>query len=245
MPGSSPLTRGKRVFGGERQGCVRFIPAHAGKTGSCCRPRPACRAHPRSRGENGQESSDEGAPSGSSPLTRGKRGLSVSFGLLWRLIPAHARKTYGRTASAPSSTAHPRSRGENSCESLIVSWVGGSSPLTRGKHSRPPRSQSTARLIPAHAGKTLRQTMEAQLNAAHPRSRGENVSVPRQSGKTAGSSPLTRGKRIESSRFDTSFGLIPAHAGKTVTRCMCDSMLAAHPRSRGENQIKARSVLRG
>ena len=301
VPGSSPLTRGKRVFGGERQGCVRFIPAHAGKTGSCCRPRPACRAHPRSRGENGQESSDEGAPSGSSPITRGKRGLSVSFGLLWRLIPAHAgktlfnrgnhsrspahprsrgensiavqnavrqlgsspltrgkpcqhrapvphaglipahaRKTYGRTASAPSSTAHPRSRGENSCESLIVSWVGGSSPLTRGKHSRPPRSQSTARLIPAHAGKTLRQTMEAQLNAAHPRSRGENVSVPRQSGKTAGSSPLTRGKRIESSRFDTSFGLIPAHAGKTVTRCMCDSMLAVHPRSRGENRQRPR-----
>ena len=236
VPGSSPLTRGKRVFGGERQGCVRFIPAHAGKTGSCCRPRPACRAHPRSRGENGQESSDEGAPSGSSPITRGKRGLSVSFGLLWRLIPAHARKTYGRTASAPSSTAHPRSRGENSCESLIVSWVGGSSPLTRGKHSRPPRSQSTARLIPAHAGKTLRQTMEAQLNAAHPRSRGENVSVPRQSGKTAGSSPLTRGKPSAASPEPPTVWLIPAHAGKTRSKRDQSCAAEAHPRSRGENE---------
>ena len=215
VPGSSPLTRGKRVFGGERQGCVRFIPAHAGKTGSCCRPRPACRAHPRSRGENGQESSDEGAPSGSSPITRGKRGLSVSFGLLWRLIPAHARKTYGRTASAPSSTAHPRSRGENSCESLIVSWVGGSSPLTRGKHSRPPRSQSTARLIPAHAGKTLDPSERAWLQRAHPRSRGENAQADYGSTVERGSSPLTRGKRFCASPVGEDSRLIPAHAGKT------------------------------
>ena len=95
-------------------------------------------------------------------------------------------------------------------------------------------------LIPAHAGKTFASTPKSIHGEAHPRSRGENVSVPRQSGKTAGSSPLTRGKRIESSRFDTSFGLIPAHAGKTVTRCMCDSMLAAHPRSRGENRQRTR-----
>ena len=52
---------------------------------------------------------------------------------------------------------------------------------------------------------------------AHPRSRGENASNQHRPCAQAGSSPLTRGKRL----FDTSAvgtnGLIPAHAGKTLT----------------------------
>ena len=193
--GSSPLTRGKPMRGPHPRPRARLILAHVGKT-----PCPAWRvrsiaAHPRSRGENVEIPPTVPQAHGSSPLTRGKPCQHRAPVPHAGLIPAHARKTYGRTASAPSSTAHPRSRGENSCESLIVSWVGGSSPLTRGKHSRPPRSQSTARLIPAHAGKTLRQTMEAQLNAAHPRSRGENGSDHVGFHPVGGSSPLTRGKR--------------------------------------------------
>ena len=96
--GSSPLTRAKRASlvstsdvglahprsRGENRdvagACdhVRgFIPAHAGKT-HIRRSCQACgRAHPRSRGENVQALHRDGQRSGSSPLTRGKRGAGT------------------------------------------------------------------------------------------------------------------------------------------------------------------------
>ena len=93
VPGSSPLTRGKRVFGGERQGCVRFIPAHAGKTNSAGLYPISLPAHPRSRGENLGNTLWSAGKSGSSPLTRGKRVFRQPGEGGKRLIPAHAGKT--------------------------------------------------------------------------------------------------------------------------------------------------------
>ena len=51
-PGSSPLTRGKRSFGGARQPLMGLIPAHAGKTHRINLTYDTHGAHPRSRGEN-------------------------------------------------------------------------------------------------------------------------------------------------------------------------------------------------
>ena len=70
---------------------------------------------------------------GSSPLTRGKHFSDAHFAALSRLIPAHAGKTRTRLARALSSTAHPRSRGENSQAEETMRPRTGSSPLTRGK----------------------------------------------------------------------------------------------------------------
>ena len=53
---------------------------------------------------------------------------------------------------------------------------------------------------------------------AHPRSRGENVLPRLPSADFAGSSPLTRGKRVKRAIVDGHHGLIPAHAGKTRVR---------------------------
>ena len=50
-----------------------------------------------------------------------------------------------------------------------------------------------------------------------------------------GSSPLTRGKLRRLGRCRTRCGLIPAHAGKTVTTGQMQVVNGAHPRSRGEN----------
>ena len=52
---------------------------------------------------------------------------------------------------------------------------------------------------------------------------------------TAGSSPLTRGKRARGLLETLGVGLIPAHAGKTSAGCSRDPYRRAHPRSRGEN----------
>ena len=52
---------------------------------------------------------------------------------------------------------------------------------------------------------------------------------------SAGSSPLTRGKREREQPLARHIRLIPAHAGKTETRVSNRRGCAAHPRSRGEN----------
>ena len=71
----------------------------------------------------------------------------------------------------------------------------GSSPLTRGKHGCRGRSLVGLRLIPAHAGKTCSTRRTSPRGAAHPRSRGENDLIRVTGYLSAGSSPLTRGKR--------------------------------------------------
>ena len=50
-----------------------------------------------------------------------------------------------------------------------------------------------------------------------------------------GSSPLTRGKRLNRFVEIVANGLIPAHAGKTAASSWGGRQFPAHPRSRGEN----------
>ena len=133
--GSSPLTRGKPGGRVSRSGKAGLIPAHAGKTGDCDRSPGALGAHPRSRGEN--------------QYPRVRRRLSMG------LIPAHAGKTGACRSRLFRCWAHPRSRGENSELRGRVPRIGGSSPLTRGKHEIVVNDGWYCGLIPAHAGKTL------------------------------------------------------------------------------------------
>ena len=72
---------------------------------------------------------------------------------------------------------------------------------------------------------------------AHPRSRGENYATKRNPTRPSGSSPLTRGKHLVANGVHLRFRLIPAHAGKTKRSDHTDPGPAAHPRSRGENEI--------
>ena len=152
---------------------------------------------------------------GSSPLTRGKRPVSSRGRPSPGLIPAHAGKTRLPRRAFRRCRAHPRSRGENPllARSSRAAW--GSSPLTRGKHQERVSRTRNAGLIPAHAGKTLRCSGSETAGGAHPRSRGENATVPRIRSSSAGSSPLTRGKPDLGAYLEVRLRLIPAHAGKT------------------------------
>ena len=199
------------------------------------RPSSARTAHPRSRGENIAPVSGALFNCGSSPLTRGKRRRSPPSAQLSRLIPAHAGKTASASLIVPSTSAHPRSRGENLWSRGRIRLPMGSSPLTRGK--RPDRRGHLLflRLIPAHAGKTSECALNYTLTRAHPRSRGENRTRPTHICAWRGSSPLTRGKRMSRSTSSRMRGLIPAHAGKTPARRRWPGPWRAHPRSRGEN----------
>ena len=134
--GSSPLTRGK-----PRKASICAVVAGA---------------HPRSRGENYAPFLSRASWSGSSPLTRGKRRLLDTARVDRGLIPAHAGKTDAGISTTPSRGAHPRSRGENSQAEEMMRPRTGSSPLTRGKQPRDSGRHHDHRLIPAHAGKTVR-----------------------------------------------------------------------------------------
>ena len=151
------------------------------------------------------------------------------------LIPAHAGKTTTGGRYPGRTWAHPRSRGENGECSGAVHVDGGSSPLTRGKLTRGARRRVTLGLIPAHAGKTVSGLPLWRPDGAHPRSRGENITLCCRMTASYGSSPLTRGKPLIVSCVGLIAGLIPAHAGKTAKRGVSSVAYWAHPRSRGEN----------
>ena len=152
------------------------------------------------------------------------------------LIPAHAGKTSNLSVCWCVRWAHPRSRGENLVRHVEPVRGLGSSPLTRGKQDATLKERTVARLIPAHAGKTILHRPQHRPQGAHPRSRGENNQLREALEAFAGSSPLTRGKRNGLRPRHAGTGLIPAHAGKT--RGWRDGLLRAraHPRSRGENK---------
>ena len=193
--GSSPLTRGKLRSHAEADPAPGLIPAHAGKTFEPQAFERAVMAHPRSRGENLIGAVRTLVVTGSSPLTRGKRPRPVAGSPPQRLIPAHAGKTRPGGPLARHGPAHPRSRGENVAHRVHVLAAVGSSPLTRGKQEPVHPPTQGVRLIPAHAGKTSPGSAAPAATSAHPRSRGENLVLPRPARIEAGSSPLTRGKR--------------------------------------------------
>ena len=155
MEGSSPLTRGKPAGREHSLAPMRLIPAHAGKTESEPASASARAAHPRSRGENVQWPTNSITRMGSSPLTRGKRRPTDDPQPRNRLIPAHAGKTVNPSPTSSSTSAHPRSRGENVIAAIAALVAIGSSPLTRGKQDSMLAISVRSRLIPAHAGKTF------------------------------------------------------------------------------------------
>ena len=222
---------------------IRLIPAHAGKTlrgGGASRGR---RAHPRSRGENTRSQTSASHAAGSSPLTRGKLRWPNVEHLAHGLIPAHAGKTTLTPLFSRTMKAHPRSRGENLTGRRDIFLRGGSSPLTRGKLGLPALHLASARLIPAHAGKTHTVFAPSFYPGAHPRSRGENDAKPAIRLHPEGSSPLTRGKRLRAFYTGNGVRLIPAHAGKTAMNRVQAVFDRAHPRSLWENSFVALIVI--
>ena len=155
--GSSPLTRGARSFLHLRECVARLIPAHAGSTffwGHFC---TSPGAHPRSRGEH------------YSILGQGVDCLG--------LIPAHAGSTAFVIRRLAQESAHPRSRGEHMPRVDSTSCHLGSSPLTRGAHAQWTCVRASDGLIPAHAGSTPFWACLDSSRRAHPRSRGEHLSL--------------------------------------------------------------------
>ena len=93
-----------------------------------------------------------------------------------------------------------------------------------------------ARIIPARAGFTTRESTPRWKSRDHPRSRGVYTLAHLSSSVMSGSSPLARGLPQEVSRRAGGAGIIPARAGFTSLPNRDPRSLADHPRSRGVYQ---------
>ena len=152
--GSSPHTRGAQGMLQHAVGHRRIIPAYAGST--CCSLEAASTAwdHPRIRGEHSGVGVPARGPIGSSPHTRGARGMVSSRGWGRRIIPAYAGSTPASPRGSGTNPDHPRIRGEHAIYGEAVHYSPGSSPHTRGAHHARPRHHGRRGIIPAYAGST-------------------------------------------------------------------------------------------
>ena len=212
----------------------RIIPALAGNTGGLVVLYWDGRDHPRSRGEYCRQRCATYCPDGSSPLSRGIRGLNAPVQLPPRIIPALAGNTASGNRPKSSRPDHPRSRGEYARRRAHVHRLKGSSPLSRGIRCRQGEVAQVSRIIPALAGNTHIAEPEYRGKRDHPRSRGEYFPSKAVCRRFRGSSPLSRGILGGSFRHRHGLRIIPALAGNTPPRRSMSSSPRDHPRSRGE-----------
>ena len=115
----------------------------------------------------------------------------------------------------------------------------GSPPRMRGKRRPLREPPQSARITPAHAGKTGENRVERLLPADHPRACGENASWQAIPCRNFGSPPRMRGKRSTVSTMVMPTRITPAHAGKTTSTFAGACASADHPRACGENEREA------
>ena len=170
---------------------------------------------------------------------RGKLGQFQHHHDKKRIIPAHAGQTAPMRAHCPLWSDHPRACGANPACVARNRPIRGSSPRMRGKRLRLKHVVGLVRIIPAHAGQTIRQTGLLANGADHPRACGANCSDRWPPYVKNGSSPRMRGKRfVDTGHYDT-FRIIPAHAGQTSAASPAAMSTPDHPRACGANIISA------
>ena len=136
----------------------------------------------------------------------------------------------------PSSTVHPRLRGELPSRKLFDSAINGSSPLTRGTLESVESPYVIWRFIPAYAGNSLYDSNYFLTLTVHPRLRGELGIRKSVLSPGFGSSPLTRGTHAIVFNLPPLDRFIPAYAGNSERCKQASGGTSVHPRLRGELQ---------
>ncbi len=136
-------------------------------------------------------------------------------------------------------TDHPRFRGEHQFVIFFTQKGTGSSPLSRGTHTRNGDYALQPRIIPAFAGNTFACSPTCRIRRDHPRFRGEHQKKEGRSPQIRGSSPLSRGTLGKKLRFSSPPRIIPAFAGNTTWGRYFYYNVVDHPRFRGEHRLNA------
>ena len=112
---------------------------------------------------------------GSPPLARGKLMDIDTMGIVPRITPACAGKTFPSEKYHFRCQDHPRLRGENLFYLSQPFFCVGSPPLARGKLQMILMIPQNSRITPACAGKTHGFCNIPIARQDHPRLRGENI----------------------------------------------------------------------
>ena len=179
-----------------RDGGVGIIPAYAGST-----------FVPAAGGEPGD---------GSSPHTRGARGLRGPLDGSAGIIPAYAGSTANLGGVVGVVEDHPRIRGEHRILPPDQTLPGGSSPHTRGALLLDRPLIHRGRIIPAYAGSTSACRRCGPPMWDHPRIRGEHLANAASITNPYGSSPHTRGARSAACRNRALHGDHPRIRGEHI-----------------------------
>ena len=152
---------------------------------------------------------------GSPPRVRGKLVEGANVDTENRITPACAGKTSPVIIFPNCARDHPRVCGENCCQILCGTAAAGSPPRVRGKPTCRRTLSTSARITPACAGKTWRNTLGLRGAQDHPRVCGENSAGLSSQTLSRGSPPRVRGKPDEKDPVVIATRITPACAGKT------------------------------
>ncbi len=134
-----------------------------------------------------------------------------------------------------TSTVHPRGRGEHQLAGAGFAEGHGSSPRARGTRLNGNKHQVGRRFIPAGAGNTRDRLAADDVEAVHPRGRGEHSCRRSTSRPNDGSSPRARGTLRTAVDSQHAARFIPAGAGNTRNTAGRRRLGSVHPRGRGEH----------
>ena len=167
---------------------------------------------------------------------RGKRAGHRLRPRPYRIIPAHAGQTTATRCPCESPADHPRACGANLTADDAHASTAGSSPRMRGKHLFDAFRVRGGRIIPAHAGQTMRCARLGRVMKDHPRACGANLASRRFHHGLSGSSPRMRGKHDRYGHAVAQRRIIPAHAGQTALSSSSLVNATDHPRACGANR---------
>ena len=194
-----------------------ITPAHAGKSILRGYGVWSNTDHPRTCGEKCQPTNLSSAESGSPPHMRGK-------------VKDEMNDLY-------KNKDHPRTCGEKSTASSEALITSGSPPHMRGKGLRYSCSSCRYGITPAHAGKSNKKKPRKIGEKDHPRTCGEKSSSIFFLRVLVGSPPHMRGKVSLTCAPSASYGITPAHAGKSICRGIMSTKIEDHPRTCGEKKV--------
>ena len=166
---------------------------------------------------------------------RGEKALvqNLARRVTW-IIPACAGKSTLQQQLIAHFKDHPRLRGEKPYARQHKYPLLGSSPLARGKAFERIGTAASKGIIPACAGKRYLYSCKVCRGRDHPRLRGEKQFCYFRFCFHQGSSPLARGK-VEPMLWNIRVTrIIPACAGKSLSRGGRQLCKKDHPRLRGE-----------
>ena len=119
--------------------------------------------------------------------------------------------------------------------SRLIQSIVGSPPLAREGRNNTRKNSNSTRITPARAGRTQFFRHFCFSFKDHPRSRGKDHSVVRQTTSLPGSPPLAREGHDPETRTGFGLGITPARAGRTILSMRQRKTAEDHPRSRGKD----------